>query len=420
MIGKWMRRFGVWIVLAILALTIIGVWASRNQPNRERMVSLQTGKQATEMVSTKTKRTEPEELLAVWVPYFSIDRSGAKDKSEKAFQAMFDEIIKNAKAKKMNALIVQVRPFGDAFYPSSYYPWSSYLTGTQGVDPGYDPLEYMVRASHEAGLQFHAWLNPLRIRFNESPQNLADTNPYSLWKDDPEKAEWCLSWEQPKGLYLNPGIKEVRQYITDGVGEIVKNYDVDGIHFDDYFYPTEDGSYDAETYQAYCDSIEEGKVPLSQSEWRKQNINELLLLVYQTVKREKQDVVFGVAPQGNIDNDERMGADVKTWCSTPGYVDYICPQLYVNFDHPVLPFDEGARQWKEMTANSGVKLYLGLGVYKASSDVDSGTWKESNEILAQEVAFGRHLGCDGFLFYSYESICSETAREEVENVLKIL
>lgn len=423
--GKaWLRRYGILIAVGLLVLVVIIIIFSAKNTNSNQSVrtvgQLTASQTENAPLDTATTKAQETEMVAVWVPYFSLDMSGENDKSEAAFQKKFDQIVNDAKSHKINTLIVQVRPFADAFYRSTLYPWSGYLTGTQGTDPGYDPLAYMVQAAHDAGLQIHAWVNPLRVQANSVPQTMAESNPYRLWQKEDDKKDWCLTWSETDGVYMNPGIAEVRQYIADGVREIVENYDVDGIQFDDYFYPTTDSSFDAATYQTYCDGLEEGKTALSQAEWRKANISSLISLVYTTVKETKPDVVFGVSPQGNVENDEAIGADVTAWCSTTGYVDYICPQLYYNFENPYLPYDEAADQWKKLVTNGDVKLYFGLGLYKASSDADEGTWKNADDILAQQVNLGRKIGCDGFMLYSYEQLNSTTARKEVENVMKVL
>ena len=291
---------------------------------------------------SEQKISEPE-MRAVWVPYMSLDMRNT-DMSETTFQKKFDEIISTAQEKGMNALIVHVRPFGDALYPSEYFPWSHLLTGTQGVNPGYDPLEYMVQAAHEAGMEIHAWINPLRIQTSETPEVLSQNNPYSVWQRDEEKKNWTV--DLSTGKYYNPAYEEVRNLIAAGVREIVKNYDVDGIQFDDYFYPTEDPSFDQDAYQNYLTEMGNETTAMELTEWRRANINALVSLVYAEIKAEKPDVIFGISPQGNIENDMKMGADVYSWCEAAGYVDYICPQLYFNFDNPVLPFDQGGA-WQE-------------------------------------------------------------------------
>lgn len=358
------------------------------------------------------------EMRAVWVPYLSLDQSQIGQGQEN-FQKAFDEIVSQAKGYGLNTLIVHVRPFGDAMYPSEIYPWSHLLTGTQGGNPGFDPLEYMVQKTHEAGMQFHAWVNPLRIQSNGAPSILAPNNLYTQWREDsdPNNDDWVVDWEE--GKYFNPAYPEVREKIIEGIREIVENYPVDAIHFDDYFYPTSDEAFDQKAYQAYIESVGEG-VPLTLPQWRIANINTLVSGVYSAVKSINPQVQFGISPQGNVTNDFNMGADVETWASQNGYVDYLCPQIYVNFDHPLLPFNQTADQWRQMTTAEGVKLYIGLAVYKAGSEeADSGTWNGKTDILRREIEYSRSLGCDGVMLYSWDYMDTSQTQEEVANVIKI-
>lgn len=358
------------------------------------------------------------EMRAVWVPFMSLDMSKEEDKSEQAFQKKFDNIITGAKNCGMNTLIVHVRPYGDALYKSAYYPWSHIVGGTQGVDPGYDPLKDMVAAAHKAGMQIHAWVNPFRIQASGTPSILATSNVYNTWKNDTSKAGWVV--DSGGGKYFNPAYSQVRKLIADGVKEIAQNYDVDGVQFDDYFYPTQDAAFDKAAYDSYSAAAAKNGTPLGLLDWRRANVNALISQVYSEMKSVKPNLPFGIAPQGNVTNDMNMGADVNAWCSTQGYIDYICPQLYVNFDNPVLPFNTAAESWRKMVTNQNIKLYLGLAVYKAGSDVDSGTWKKSTNILAQQVELGRKTSCDGFMFYSWDYLNSSQTKEEVQNVMKVL
>lgn len=362
--------------------------------------------------------TASAEMRAVWVPYMSLDMSRENDKSEKAFLKKFGNIVTVAKNCGMNTLVVQVRPFGDALYPSEYFPWSHTVGGTQGVNPGYDPLKSMVAAAHQAGLKIQAWVNPLRIQVNGVPSILAQGNLYNKWKSDTAKAGYVA--DAGSGKYYNPAYPEVRKLVADGVKEIAKNYDVDGVQFDDYFYPTQDASFDKAAYDSYSAQAAKSGVPLSLEEWRQANINAMVALVYSELKSVKPNMPFGISPQGNVENDKKMGADVSAWCSTRGYVDFICPQLYYNFENPVLPFNTAAGIWRKMVTNADVKLYFGLAVYKAGSDVDSGTWKKSSNILAQQVEAGRKISCDGFMFYSWEYLDNSQTKEEIQNVMKVL
>ena len=358
------------------------------------------------------------EMRAVWVPYMSLDMSREADRSETAFLRKFDSIIQVAKSCGMNTLVVQVRPFGDALYPSEYFPWSHTVGGTQGVDPRYDPLKDMVDACHKAGLSIHAWVNPLRIQTAGTPSILAAGNPYNKFRQDATKADFVV--DCAKGKYYNPAYEEVRKLIADGVREIAKKYDVDGIQFDDYFYPVPDASFDQKAYAAYCASAKKTGTPLALGDWRRGNVSALVSLVYRSVKAVRPDLPFGIAPQGNVRNDLGMGADVASWCSARGYVDYICPQLYYNFENPTLPYDAAAETWRRLVTNPEVKLYFGLAAYKAGSDADSGTWKKSTNILASQVEYGRKISCDGFMFYSCDSLKGEQTKQEVQNVVKLL
>lgn len=359
-----------------------------------------------------------EEIRAVWVPFMTLDLSKETDQSEGAFREKFSTIVAGALEYNLNALIVHVHPFGDALYDSEYYPWSHLLTGEQGKDPGYDPLQIMVEMAHEAGLELHAWMNPLRVSTSGTPASLCEENPAVAWQKEEDKKGWIV--ETDTGVFYNPAFEGVRQYIAEGAAEIAERYDVDGIHFDDYFYPTQDTSFDQEQYTAYKESAASSGEALTLQEWRCSNINTLVSLVYQKIKTADSSVVFGIAPQGNISNDLAMGADVRVWGKTRGYVDYLCPQLYVNFENQALPFADTAQEWKEIVSCEDVKLCLGLAVYKAGSDSDGGTWKESNDILARQVQLGRELDSDGFMLYSWDYLFSEQAKEEVQNVMKIL
>ena len=424
MVIKLFNRHSIFICICLLAGVIVFTMLVNIGHNRFSEQSSAASKSVSDPstasvpAAAAVKGVAFNEMRAVWVPYMNLNMSKEEDKSEKAFQKKFDAIVAGAKNCGMNTLIVHVRPFGDALYPSAYFPWSHVVGGTQGVNPGYDPLAYMVEASHKAGMKLHAWVNPMRIQVSGTPSILAQGNPYNTWNSDAAKAGWAV--DSGGGKYYNPAYPQVRRLIADGVKEIAKNYNVDGIQFDDYFYPTQDGSFDKSAYDAYCASASKNGTPLSLPEWRRGNINALVSLVYSEIKSVKPNLPFGIAPQGNVQNDMNMGADVASWCSAQGYVDYICPQLYVNFENPVLPFDTAAQSWRKMVVNTNVKLYLGLAVYKSGSDADSGTWQKSNNILAQQVEVGRKTSCDGFMFYSWDYLNSDQTKEEVQNVMKVL
>lgn len=421
------------IPLAIALCLLIGVvgimWKFRlgnniTASNSETSPSSESAESATENGNGKAvetianKNDDTEEMLAVWVPYMSL--SVENNPSEETFQEKFDNIVQVAKEHKMNALIVHVRPFGDSMFLSDYFPFSHILTGTQGENPGYDAMKYMVETSHANGLEFHAWINPLRIKVSETPSELSEYSPYSLWQNDDDESNDRYTMEYDGGIYLNPAYEKVREYIIGSVKEIVSRYDIDGIQFDDYFYPDESEDYDKEEYESYKDSLDSDDSALTHLEWRCANINALISGVYSGIKSENSDVVFGISPQGNIENDIKIGADVYSWGSTDGYCDYLCPQNYFSETNSALSYNTAVENWKDIVTNKNVKLYIGLGLYKAGSDDDDGTWLDSDENIKNQIEFGRQQGADGFMFYSFDYLENEQTEKEVENVMNYL
>ena len=361
-----------------------------------------------EEVSQITVEKPEEEIRGVWVTYMTLDVENETDR-EGAFKEIIDNVIKDMEKAKLNTMIVQVRPFCDALYPSKFFPWSHILTGTQGQDPGYDPLDYIITTAHDHDIMVHAWINPYRISTKETPSRLSDQHPSVK---DPS-----LSIEVNGSEYLNPGNDNAIKLIADGVKEIVKNYDVDGIQFDDYFYPPDCGSFDDADYEAYQAKSDS---PLSLEEFRKNNVDRMLQAVYQAVHKAKNNVLFGVSPQGNLKNNDQLSADVTKWCEEKGYIDYICPQIYFSLDNPALTFEDGLREWLDMEKHDGLSLYVGIPAYKAGTDADSGTWLDNDDILTTELSITRENGCDGFMLYSYDSFHNEDNAVEVENVIRYL
>ena len=355
--------------------------------------------------SSTIDESEASEMRGLWVSFISLDMRDT-DKTFASFKAKFDKIIDSAKDMKCNTLVVQVRPFSDALYCSEVYPSSHILTGIQGESPSYDALEYMCKAAHKAKLQIHAWVNPYRVATNSSPEVLSKDNPYV--KDN------TIGYKVDSGIYLNPAKKAVRKLITDGVVEIVKKYDVDGIHFDDYFYPTDCGNFDAQDFNTYKKSTKNITKSMTIENWRQNNVNLLLSQVYRKIKEIDSSVVFGISPQGNIENNYAISADVKSWCEAQGYADYICPQMYYSTEHPVLPFEESLKEWNEFSRHKNLKVYIGLGVYKAGTDADSGTWLGRNDVLSKELTLLRKYNYDGYILYDYNALSAQTSQSELE------
>lgn len=365
------------------------------------------------------------ELKAVWISYLEFSSTGY---TKEAFTTYVEEMFDNVVDLNMNAVIVQVRPFGDAMYASSYFPWSKYISGTQGKDPGFDPLEIMIEAAHERGLEFHAWINPYRISTsNTDIKTLADSNQAKKWLTDQSTTNDRNVLTFNGSLYYNPASSQVRKLIVNGVKEIVSNYNVDGIHFDDYFYPTLGKNYatlfDAEEYDTYAKTQEAaGKTVKSIADWRRGNVNTLIKSVYSAIKATDSTVSFGVSPHGNIDNlmsDEKYYVDIISWLSKDGYVDYICPQIYWTFDNSICPFDDTLDRWLALRTNKKVSMYVGIANYRAGSTIEP-QWKEDT-ILADMVQYSRDTGLvDGFMFFRYAFFSQKVCLPAVDELLPVL
>ena len=405
-----LRKYCYLVLWAALLAAVAGVWLFGGERAVKESGQASSSAVPSASPASQTGETEEETLVGVWVPYFSLDTA---EHTQEAFEEHYRQIAQTAQEKGINAMFVHVRPFSDALYPSAYYPWSHILTGTQGRDPGYDPLQFMIDTTHQLGMEFHAWINPLRVKTAETPAALADNNPYgTLGAESPG-----YFMEYDGGVYLNPAYPAVRSLIAGGAVEIAQNYDVDGIHFDDYFYPSEDASLDSDAYEAYTQTVEQ---PLPLLEWRAANINAMVAQVYESVKAAREEVAFGISPQGNIQNDEAMGADVKTWAAVPGYVDYLAPQLYFSFENQALPYQQALEEWAALPRRQGLKLYAGLALYKAGTDADGGTWLTRDNIIALQAEAALNAGYQGVILYSSEYLDAAQAAKELENAMAVL
>lgn len=366
------------------------------------------------------------EMRGVWVSY--LDWNGwAKD--EAGYKKAMDQTLDLCVQKGLNAVFLQVRPDGDTMYPSQYFPWSKFASGKQGKNPGYDPLAYAVQAAHQRGLQLHAWINPYRITgYLNRYSDLCASNPAIAWAKDGDSSNdrWVLC--QNGEYYYNPAIPQVRQLIIDGVKEIVTNYEVDGIHFDDYFYPNLDDS-KAETWFDYPEYQASG-TSLSVAAWRRNNVNELVRGVYGAVKSIRPQALFGISPEGYLQNlrkDTRQFTDVDAWMTQSGYVDYLMPQIYWGFEAKQngqaagYAFANCLNEWVTLKKKGNVKLYVGLALYKTGTDAVDGNevpeWQRYHDIMKREVQAGRATGqVSGYCFYDVSSLTRAAAAEEVANV----
>ncbi len=355
----------------------------------------------------------PDEMRAMWVSFLEFERMDLS--TEALAREAFTQVFSECAQLGLNTVILHVRPMGDALYESTLFPYSHFLTGTQGQDPGYDPLALMIEAAHSLGLRFEAWINPYRVQHAVAgPETLSENSPAVM------HPEWAR--EVSGYMWLDPGLPEVRQFLAQGIVEIVQNYDVDGIHFDDYFYPeflgddAADTAFDADSYAQYG-----GNMGLA--EWRRDNINRMMSQSYAAVKAANPSVSFGVSVQGNNENNyATMYADVQHWMSTDGYTDYVMPQLYWGFGHETqsgrtdYAFDNISATWASFVRSENVRLYAGLATYRIGMLQADGTrtdfggngygdnseW-ESGETMAQQVSHLRGVpGFSGFALFRHD------------------
>ena len=349
-----------------------------------------------------------EEVKAVWISFLDFETI-LTGKSEVEFTTSISAAFDNIEQMGLNTVFVQVRPFADAIYKSEYFPWSYIATGTEGVAPGYDPLEIMVAEARKRNLKIEAWLNPYRVRSAGSDKALSAGNTAGIWL-----AEGNSAVKQYGGVIsYNPADPAAQELIVNGAREIIRNYDVDGIHIDDYFYPHTDPEFDSSEYKAYRDLGGE----LSLADWRRENVLTLVKKLYSAIKEERAAAVFGISPQSSIENNyNSQYLDVEEITSKPGYCDYICPQVYFGFENDIQPFGRTMSVWSEMIKTDDIKLYAGLAVYKTGlTDSYAGSgkaeWQENDNLMQRMIEYSRELEYySGFALYRYDSIFNPADR----------
>ncbi len=364
-----------------------------------------------EVLAARTNKAPADEVRAVWIAYLDLAPI-LKGKTEAQFTESIGQMYDNCVSIGLNTVIVQVRPFGDSFYPSELFPWSSYCSGTLGKALSYDPLAIMVSEAKSRELKIEAWINPMRAMTTDEIKSVSSDYPIRKWYDDSALKTQNLI-EYDGRLYLNPASAEARKLIADGAAEIVEHYDVDGIHIDDYFYPASlPYSYDKAQYNAYV----KGGGTLSQADWRRDNTSKMVKELNEAVKAVDSSATFGISPRGVISqNTDQLYIDVEKWCSTPGYCDYIAPQLYYGFEHSTAAYDTVMKQWSDLVTCDDVQLLVGLAAYKVGQeDQYSGSgkdeWKTDHDILAHQIDTSRaYENYGGMIFFRYEQIFNPTS-----------
>lgn len=371
---------------------------------------LPNNKEKTTVTPSKT------ETRGVFLSYIELQNYLQK-KDEKTSKHNIKTIIQTMKKQHFNWLILQVRPFSDAIYPSKIFPSSKVVVAKEGDPLPYDYLKYFIQEAHKEKIKVHAWVNPYRVSTNPDPEQVSILNPAYSWLGTS-----LVEVIPEQGIYYNPASEEVKKLILSGIEELINHYDIDGIHFDDYFYPSK--TIDLVSYE------ESGKKePLYT--YRLNQVNDLVKRTYKLVHK-KKNLVFGISPQGNIENNyQSQFADVRTWATTKGYVDYLMPQIYYGFLNEAKPYYDVVKEWNELVDKSGINLYFTLALYKTGvvdtfAKSGANEWLEEDDIIKKEIIIARNLkNYKGFSLYRYDYLVqkdlqTENTIREIKNLQEIL
>lgn len=356
-----------------------------------------------------------DEVRAIFISYIELNKY-IKNKEVDVGKQNINSMINHVKNLGFNTIILQIRSFSDAIYKSSIFPWSSTVSNEEGVDPGYDILAYFIDTCHDNHISLYGWINPYRVR-SSTTTSISEKNPAFLYIGTDYLYE-------DEGIYYNPSKQEVEDLIVEGVEEVVKNYKVDGILFDDYFYPNRDLDY--LDYLKYLEDHSQ----IGFDEYHFMIINKMVKRVHDVCL--KNHVLFGISPDGNIDNNyNKVFADVRTWLSSDLYVDFIMPQVYYGFFNETRAFKNVIDEWNGLIKNSNVKLHIALAFYKvgmvdqyAKSGVNE--WVDNSNIIMREIILSRNLKhYQGFSLFRYDylfdnKLYTNTTMLEIENMKKVL
>ena len=353
------------------------------------------------------------DIKGVWINYLEFGEM-IRGKTAEQYRSEVEKCLDNIETLNLNTVILHIRSHCDAFYNSDIFPYSYQLSGKQGEGCGFDPLSEFITLAHNRNIRVEGWINPYRAASGKSGlSGIAQNSP--IWDFSFEKGEIVTL---DTGTYLNPSSEKSTELIVKGVKEVIDRYTVDGIQFDDYFYPAADQSFDSALYEQYSASTEN---PLSLEDFRRESVNKMLKAVYDQVSQ-KKELTFSVSPAADISkNTDVLFADVKEWCKG-GYCDYICPQIYFGYEYPKEGFDFSSLlwAWQSLCNDSGrnVGLTIGLAPYKiGKTDGGNDEWKQSTDILKRQAEQAKTVGA-GICFYNYSSLFadSDLAAAQRENL----
>jgi len=392
-----LRLPAVALAAALLAPLVVAASAAQAAPDHDAVVAADC--------QPPNPATPKRQLRAEWLASVAnIDWPSATGLSAEQQQAELVGWYDDAVAQGLNAVVVQVRPTADAFWPSPFEPWSAWLSGTQGTDPGYDPLGFAVAEAHKRNLEFHAWFNPYRVSMTTDVNALVPDHPARTHPD------WLESYGGK--LYYNPGVPQVRQFVEDAIMDAVTRYDMDGVHFDDYFYPypVEGQTFaDQDTYEQYGGDFD------NIADWRRDNVDLLISELGSRIHAAKPWVEFGVSPfavwrnagtdpagsptEAGVETYDDLYADTRKWVREQ-WIDYITPQVYWNIGFAVADYAKIVPWWASVVEGTDVSLYIGQANHKVGNPDQPAAWSDPAE-MSKHLTFNRdHPQVRGDIYFS--------------------
>lgn len=360
-----------------------------------------------------------ENIIGVWINYNEINSIIEACETQPQLNDKINLMFNEFKKYNINTVFLHSRAFDDCFYNSEIFPPSEYCVNDNN-ELKFDVLQSFIDCSKDLNIEIHAWVNPYRIR-KDNKIDLINKNTLAgeLYSQNPEDQRLIIT---ENSIFYNPASIEVQNYVLSGIKEVLDNYNVNGIHIDDYFYPTTSETIDTEMYNEYT----KNGGSLSLADFRRQNVNSLVISIYSLVKSYSNDLIFSISPSADINADYNSHfADVKLWASQKGFTDYIIPQIYFGFEHETMPFETVLDEWSNLKTEN-TKIAIGLSVYK-SGEIDtfaksgSNEWVDNTDILKRQIQIidnNEHL--NGYSYYSSSYLISNYNENLIQEKQKLL
>ena len=355
--------------------------------------------------SNEDKSTEKSKFIGVWITYKEIEELCNQSSNEEELKRNIKNLLTELEKYNVNNIFLHVRAFDDCFYKSKIFQVSEYCKNEKG-ELKFDILHYFIIFAEEYNISIHAWLNPYRIRNDNNIEKIPENSFAGQILEENNDDERIIITEN--SIYYNPSYSDVQNYVLNGIREILDNYEVDGIHIDDYFYPTTNPEIDDKIYTNYIDN----GGGLSLADFRRNAVNSLVSSMYSFVKSYTRDILVSVSPSADIEkNYKNSYADIKLWTENKGYVDILIPQLYYGFEHSTMPFNDLLNEWLELQ-NENTKIVIGLASYKSNTqDIYAGEgeyeWIENNKVILRQIKTLENTDVYGWSYFSISYLLKE-------------